>query len=110
RVLDAGDTADFYAGAEHGGSVTSGGSLHSAGYRGPMKVSPCGGAVTPPTSRLRAQQFRDPIDRPLAAPDFQQRAHDVAHHVVQECIGFDLDDHLLAFAMHTDGDDVAARV
>src|SRR5579875_3336355 len=58
----------------------------------------------------RGQQFGNPPDRPLAPPDFQQRTHDVAHHVVQESVGFDLHGDALTLAPYAHRADMAKRM
>ena len=55
------------------------------------------------------QQFADPGFRLLAAPHRQQRADDVAHHVMQERIGLDVDDDAISITRHADRMHIAMR-
>jgi hypothetical protein len=82
----------------------SAGRFQCGGYFGPRNSSPADGAVAP------LQQLGDPRHRPLATPHHQQRADDVAHHVMQERIGLHFHHHLVAGAGDGNLLQVAARM
>ena len=56
-----------------------------------------------------AHQLDDPLDRLLATPDGHQGARDIAHHVMQEGIGLDIDHDDMAMATDFNEVHVAAR-
>src|SRR5690606_29671417 len=56
------------------------------------------------------QQFADPVLAPRAGADLEQRTDDVAHHVVQEGVGLDVDRNHVAFAPDGDALQFAPRV